>query len=84
MLDKIKAIREEAERFDAVTPDEVEEFRIKHLGKKGTLTHLFDEFKTIPPSQKKEVGQELNAVKQLIQEKVNTLRERLSAESEVG
>ena len=37
MLDKIKQIISEIGSFTATTPAEVEQFRIKHLSKKGTL-----------------------------------------------
>ena len=37
MLDKIKQIISEIGSFTATTPAEVEQFRIKHLSKKGTI-----------------------------------------------
>ena len=45
MLDKIKQIISEIGSFTATTPAEVEQFRIKHLSKKGTIAALFDDFK---------------------------------------
>lgn len=41
----------------------VEQFRIKYLGKKGIISDLFEQFKTIPNEQKKEMGQALNRLK---------------------
>ena len=48
MLDKIKQIISEIGSFTATTPAEVEQFRIKHLSKKGTIAALFDDFKNVP------------------------------------
>ena len=44
---------------------EAELFRIKYLGKKGVIGSLFEQFKSIPPEQKKEVGQVLNQLKEI-------------------
>ena len=48
MLDKIKQLITEIESFIATTPEEVEQFRIKHLSKKGSIAVLFDDFKNVP------------------------------------
>ncbi|MCB8995485.1 MAG: phenylalanine--tRNA ligase subunit alpha [Bacteroidales bacterium] len=85
MLDKIKALIREAEEFSAGSMQELEEFRIKHLSKKGTLSQLFGDFKTVSNDKKKEVGQALNDLKQLLQEKIDLLKEELdSSESSSG
>lgn len=78
MLDKIKQLRDEIANFQATTLDEVEQFRIKHLSKKGSIAALFDDFKSVPVEQKKAVGQELNVLKNTALEKVNELKEMLS------
>ena len=57
------------------TEAEVEELRVKLLGKKGEITQLFDEFRTILPEQKREFGQRLNILKKAAQEKIEELRE---------
>ena len=48
MLDKIKQLSAEIAGFQAKSLEEVEQFRIKHLSKKGTIAALFDDFKTVP------------------------------------
>ena len=53
---------------------EVEMFRIKYLGKKGLVSELFEQFKTIPNDQKKEVGQILNQVKVAAQNKIEEFK----------
>lgn len=54
---------QELETFKAATPVEVEEFRIRILGKKGILTALFEEFKMLIRLKKKEFGKQLNLIK---------------------
>ena len=77
MLDKIKQLISEIESFSATTPEQVEQFRIKHLSKKGTIATLFDNFKNVPVEQKKEIGKVLNDLKTTALAKVNDLKEKL-------
>ena len=73
MLQNIDRILEEARQFNATTRDDIEQFRIKYLGKKGLLSDLFKNFKDVPVEQKREVGQKINQLKQFITEKVEEL-----------
>jgi phenylalanyl-tRNA synthetase alpha chain len=73
MIQNIDRILEEARKFSAQTKEEIELFRIKHLGKKGVLADLFKNFKELPAEQKKEVGQRINQLKQFITEKVELM-----------
>ncbi len=78
MLQNIDRFLEEARRFNASTSEEIEQFRIKYLGKKGLLADLFKSFKEVPVEQKKEVGQKINQLKQFITEKVEELMSTIS------
>lgn len=73
MLHNIDSILDEARQFEAHTREEIEQFRIKYLGKKGLLADLFKNFKDVPAAQKKEVGQKINQLKQFITERVDEL-----------
>lgn len=42
---------------------EVEKFRIRFLGRKGVMNELFEQFKSLPNDQKKEIGVALNQLK---------------------
>ena len=46
---------------------EIEQFRVKYLGKKGVISNLFEQFKMVPNDQKKEIGQALNRLKTVAQ-----------------
>lgn len=54
--------------------EEVERFRIKFLGKKGAISSLFDQFKTLPNDEKREVGALLNQLKNLAQNKLEEFK----------
>jgi phenylalanyl-tRNA synthetase alpha chain len=70
MHTKIKQLREqvETEIASAVSEQQVEEFRIKFLSRKGLLASLFDELKTIPAVEKPAVGKLVNELRSRAQE----------------
>ena len=73
MIDKIKSSIDDISSFESKSSEEIELFRIKYLGKKGIINKLFSEFKTIDNSQKKEVGQLLNQLKNAANQKMADL-----------
>lgn len=81
MKDKIESILEEVENFTAKSKEQVEEYRIKWLSKKGEITQLFEDFKTVAPEIKREMGQRLNQLKVKAQDKINELKEKFDAQS---
>lgn len=74
MLDKIKNLLDEVQSWHASKQEEVEALRIEFLSKKGKITQLFDEFKQVSPELKREVGKQLNQLKDLAQNRINELR----------
>jgi phenylalanyl-tRNA synthetase alpha chain len=84
MKERIKEISEELEKFKAVRKEQVEEFRIKLLSKKGDISLLFEDFKAVPAEQKKEVGQGLNELKNKAQDIINRLKEQFEHLDEKG
>ena len=79
MLDKIKAYIKDVEAFEAKTEAEIEEFRIKYLGKKGLLNQYFSEFKNVANEEKKEFGQAINQWKNAAQDRVNALKDAVES-----
>lgn len=77
MKNRIKELLEEIKGLQAITKDELETMRIKYLSKKGEISSLFNDFKTISNEQKKEVGQMLNELKNAAQEKINEIKASL-------
>lgn len=82
MIDKIKEYIEDVERFTAETAEDVEQFRIHYLGKKGVLNSFFAEFKNVPNEDKKEFGKTINQLKVSAQDKVEQLQRDLASKVE--
>jgi len=57
----VKGAREEIER--ATTRRDLDEVRVKYLGKRGTLTQLLRALPGLPPAERPIVGKEANAAK---------------------
>ncbi len=82
MEDKIKKDIQDIQDFKSDSIAEIEEFRIKFLGKKGLLNSYFIEFKSLDSSEKKNAGRLLNELKTLAQDKVEALKASSSKSSE--
>ncbi len=72
--EKITQLLEEIKSLTAATADEAEQLRIKFLGKKGSITALFEEFKLLPGDEKRTLGKVLNELKTLATDKINELK----------
>ena len=79
MLDKIKRLVAEVDEFSTTDSAEIEEFRVKFLGKKGILNGLFKDFRVVSGQEKKELGQLLNGFRSKVQEKLSLLKGRVDA-----
>tara|TARA_B100000900_G_scaffold105830_1_gene87912 strand:- start:9829 stop:10845 length:1017 start_codon:yes stop_codon:yes gene_type:complete len=82
MEEKIKKDLKEINNFSSTTANEIEDFRVKYLGKKGLLNSYFDEFKSLENDKKKNVGQLLNQLKNTAQRKVDDLKNSISSDSD--
>ena len=83
MKQRIENLSKEIQALTASTPTEVEELRIKYLSKKGLIASLFNDFRSVPADQKKEMGQLLNRLKDLATDTINGLRDALSSKDEL-
>ena len=82
MREKIEALMAEIAGLKNLKEQEIEALRVRLLGKKGEITALFDEFRTVAPEMKREFGQKLNVLKQAATSKIEELKS--SAESEAA
>jgi phenylalanyl-tRNA synthetase alpha chain len=82
MLDKIKKLHSEITSLKINTRQELESYRLKYLSKKGIISSLFEEFRNIPNTIKKETGQRLNELKQTAQAKFDSLKSSLNTSEE--
>ena len=79
--EEIEKLLSEIGELKCKTQKEVEEARIRFLGKKGEITRLFEEFRTIAPELKKEFGRTLNELKQTAASRIEELRNSVSDEA---
>ena len=77
MRSKIEELLKKVEEFKPKDFTEIEDFRIKILGKKGELASLFEEFKGVSADMKKELGQKINLLKNTAIDKINELKNSL-------
>ena len=82
MKERIKQLLDEVKNLQVATKEDLETVRIKYLSKKGEISALFNDFKTVSNEQKKEVGQLLNELKNTAQEKINNLKATLDKKSD--
>jgi len=79
MLEKVQSLAIDANNTVINTPEELEQYRIKFLSKKGEIPTLFNEFKNVPADQKKEFGAQLNVLKNTVEQRVAELKEKFEA-----
>lgn len=79
MKEQIDLLSQEVFSFSSNKEEEIESWRVKMLGKKGTITALFNQFREMSPDLKREWGKPLNALKVAAQEKINSLKINLES-----
>jgi phenylalanyl-tRNA synthetase alpha chain len=62
--------------------DDVEQFRLKYLVKKGIVTGLTEQLRTVPKEEKPTVGKKLNELRRFAQEEFDKLKDELSTKQE--
>ena len=74
MKEEIEQLFAEIRDLKCKTEKDVEDARVRLLGKKGEITKLFEEFRTVAPELKKEFGQKLNVLKKEASAKIEELK----------
>jgi len=72
MREKIDQIIKDIQSLSLKTREEAESFRLLYLSKKGIISELFIDFRTLPTDEKKLLGQKINELKKLAQDKIDT------------
>jgi phenylalanyl-tRNA synthetase alpha chain len=78
-MSSLSAYLHEITNFSATTKEEVEQFRLRFLSKKGILAELFAAMKSIPAEEKKQYGAQVNELKQAAEAKLASFQEMLEA-----
>ncbi len=84
MRSKIDQLLAEIDSLTAVSREELEALRVRLMGKKGSITALFDDFKQVAAEEKREIGQLLNVLKTKATERINELRAAFEATTETA
>ena len=77
MFGEVESLITEARSFSARSKEELEQFRLRFLGKKGVLTDYFARLKEVEPAERKAFGQLVNQLKQVAEEKIATYKDQL-------
>jgi len=70
---RIEALEAEVGAATAGNAEDVERFRVATLGRNGSITALFEDFKQVPPEEKRAFGQRMNRLKELAQDRLKEL-----------
>ncbi|MDX1585924.1 MAG: phenylalanine--tRNA ligase subunit alpha [Balneolaceae bacterium] len=68
MLSDIEALKKEIKQFSISNEEELEEFRLTYLSRKGKIQAMFGRMGEVPNKDKAKVGKAMNEVKNLAQE----------------
>ena len=79
MKQAIEQVYKELEELKCKSLKEVEEARIRFLGKKGSVTALMEQFRSVAPELKREFGQKLNELKKAATAKIEQLKDDAGA-----
>ena len=87
MKEKLHELEKEINEVlsNARTPEQLEEARIKYIGRKGLLTEMFKSIKDVSPEEKPYVGKKINELKRAVEDKVKEGRaSKVTKEGEEG
>ncbi|MEM7196561.1 MAG: phenylalanine--tRNA ligase subunit alpha [Pseudomonadota bacterium] len=79
-LDQLKQTAETS-IADTSSVEQLEELRVLYLGKKGAITEQLKSIGALPPEQRKSFGQDVNVLKNAIQELIETRYQVLKIEA---
>jgi phenylalanyl-tRNA synthetase alpha chain len=81
MIENINNYLKEATAYKPANAKELEDFRIKYLGKKGILQDIFNEFRELSGSDKAIYGKLINQLKDLLNEKISFFKEEFEKQA---
>ena len=84
MIKKVKSHIKNVQNFETDSQVNLENFRIKYLGKKGIITDLFKLFKDIDQKDKKSYGKALNDLKKEVNDKIESISKKLKSQQKIS
>lgn len=80
MKEQIEKINADIKAFEINDAKSLEEFRILFLGSKGIVKDLYGELKAVLPENKREIGQLLNNLRALAEEKLAIFKDKIESQ----
>ena len=78
LLEIVEAMRLEIEAAVIDSEQQAEAFRVRYLGQKnGLVTNLFKRIREVPKEERREAGQQLNALRKLAETRLSDARDQL-------
>lgn len=83
MSTELEQLTKDAEKAinDAADLKQLDQERVRYLGKKGLITDRMQELGKLPPAERKEAGKQINIAKQAIQNAIQARKEILEHEA---
>lgn len=82
LKDKLQALKEEAvQKVQAISEKkELQDIKVSYLGKKGVITGLMKEMKSLPNEEKPKFGQLVNDARQTVEKAIAEVEEKIQRE----
>ena len=77
MIEQIRKLGNELSGFEFKAAEDTEKFRIQFLGSKGQIKGLYTILREVPNEQKKEMGQQINALKLKAEKMLDEAKKKL-------
>ena len=84
ITDRVQDLISEIEQSEVQNKEQLEAFRMRYISKKGVVTELFEGLKNIPQDDRRAVGQELNTLKNLAQNRFQEFSTTLETASDAN
>lgn len=78
MIQQLQQLYSTLETTELNSAEDAEQFRLTYLSRKGLVNELFEQFKLVPNTEKKETGKRLNSLKKLAEQKWDDAQIRFS------
>ena len=84
LQETIQLLTSSIQAASPTTTKHVELYRQQYLGRSGEIQKLFEEFKSVPPEEKKSLGKVLNDLKNLAEARYASFKETITEETSSG
>ncbi|TDE18646.1 phenylalanine--tRNA ligase subunit alpha [Dyadobacter psychrotolerans] len=84
ITERVKELISEIEQTEVANKEQLESYRMRYISKKGVVTELFDGLKNIPQEARRAVGQELNVLKNLAQNRFQEFSTAMESSSDAN